>query len=214
MYGSLQYDRQGDPLEPPGWRQELPRRWANSRTEKESKKNTTAEARAGEVQNRWFAAGEERLVTRRGLQDTAPERCAKVEALVLIIKPAGALDGVPGLLPLRQAPQRRLADTLRFARASAAAERSEKSGRAPGARRGEGRLFPNRVALARTRGTYCYLPFSDRVPRVAQGRSIDRGAPFFPPSPRPQLQNFAVSERLLREGCLIKISRIFGFDFC
>lgn len=79
MYGSLQYDRQGDPLEPPGWRQELPRRWANSRTEKESKKNTTAEARAGEVQNRWFAAGEERLVTRRGLQDTAPERCAKVE---------------------------------------------------------------------------------------------------------------------------------------
>lgn len=117
--------------------------WANSRTEKESKRNTIAEARAGEVQNIRFAAGEERLVTRRGLQDTAPERHAKVEALGLTIKPAGALDRVPGLLPLRQAPQRRLADTSRFARASAAAERSEKRGRAPRARRGEGRLFPN-----------------------------------------------------------------------
>lgn len=54
--------------------------WDNSSgIEKESKRNTIAEARAGgEVQRIWFAAGEERLVTRRGLQDTARERRAKV----------------------------------------------------------------------------------------------------------------------------------------
>lgn len=186
--------------------------WANSRTEKEQR-NTTAEARAGEVQNTWFAAGDERLVTRGGFQDTAPERRAKVEPLGLTIKRARALDRVPGLLPLRQAPQRRLADTSRFARASAAAERSEKSGRAPGARRGEGRLFPNGVALARTHGTHCYLPFSNRVSRMTQLCSIRRGS-LFPPGLGPSSGILLPLSSFSEKDVSLKFQGFFGFDFC
>lgn len=49
--------------------------WANSSgIRKESERNTAAEARAGgEAQRASFAAGEERVVTRRRLSDTAPK---------------------------------------------------------------------------------------------------------------------------------------------
>lgn len=129
--------------------------WANSSgMEKASMRNTTAEARAGgeDTQRLWFAAGEERLVTRRGLQDTAGERPAKVEApgLGTTTQPGRALDRVPGLFPLCRAPQRRLADTPRSTscfscsgpvpgetRGSSAESRRETR-----ARRGEGCLLP------------------------------------------------------------------------
>lgn len=96
--------------------------------QRKTKTNTTAEARAGgEAQRTSFAAGEERVVTRRRDSQIPLQSPAKAEAeaeargLRMTTQAPCAPAEDPRLLPLRRAPQRRLAGAPRSARGSAAA---------------------------------------------------------------------------------------------
>lgn len=135
----------------------------------------------------------------------------------------------PRLLPLRGAPQRRLAGTPRSARGSAAAAAGSwagdpasvlekaggSSGRAEGGARGWGRVCSPRVLAPRFGPKANIATFSSPTQRPGDSApSNTSGDAFSSQRPGPQLGNVAASEQFLREGGLVKMSRrlvlIFG----
>lgn len=173
-----------------------------------TKTNTTAEARAGgEAQRTSFAAGEERVVTRRRDSQIPLQSPAKAEAeaeargLRMTTQAPYAPPEDPRLLPLRRAPQRRLAGAPRSARGSAAAAAGSwagdpasqfwrKSKRARGAPRGGGwgRVCSPRVLAPRLGPKANTATFSSLTQRPGDSApSNTSGDAFSSQRPGPQL---------------------------